>query len=70
MYIHVRIKTKQKIDSVEKISDTKYVVCVKEESKQNRANQKMIELLRVHLGVTDIKIVSGHHSPSKLLALK
>jgi len=70
MYIHVRIKTKQKIESVHKLSDTRYEVSVKEEAKQNRANTQMIELLREHFGKPNIKIVSGHHSPSKLLAIE
>lgn len=69
MYIHVRIKTKQKVELIEKISETKYRVSVKEEPKQNQANQRMIELLRDHFGKQNIKIVSGHHSPSKLIAI-
>jgi uncharacterized protein YggU (UPF0235/DUF167 family) len=69
MYIHVRIKTKQKEEFVEKLSDTKFVVSVKAEPKQNRANTRMIELLKEYFNKTNIKIVSGHHSPSKLLAV-
>lgn len=69
MYIHVRIKVKQKNELVREISELRYEVSVKEEAKQNRANQRMIELLREHFGKQNIKIVSGHHSPSKLIAV-
>ncbi len=70
MYIHVRIKTKQKEENVKQLSENKFEVSVKEEAKQNRANARMIELLRDFFHVKNIKIVSGHHSPSKLLSVE
>lgn len=70
MYIHVRIKTKQKEDSVKQISETKFEVSVKEEAKQNRANIRMTELLGDYFQTKNIKIVSGHHSLSKLLSVE
>ncbi len=69
MYIHVRIKIKQKIELVHQISETKYSVSVKEEAKQNRANKRMIELLQDYFKKPNIKIVSGHHAPSKLISV-
>lgn len=70
MYIHVRIKTKQKTESIIQISDTKFEVCVKEEAKQNRANIRMLELIKEHFKCSQAKIVSGHHGPSKLLSIE
>lgn len=70
MYIHVRIKTKQKEESIEKISETKYKVSVREEAKQNMANKKMIELVQRYFDKADVKIVSGHHAPTKILSIK
>ena len=70
MYIHIRIKTKQKTESIIKISDTKFEVSVKEEAKQNRANTRMIELVKDYFKTNKVKIVSGHHSPSKLLSVE
>lgn len=69
MYIHVRIKTKQKQESVVQLSDSKYEVSVREEAKRNAANTRMIELIRLHFGKDKVRIVSGHHSPSKLLSV-
>lgn len=70
MYIHVRIKTKQKRESITQISELKYEIHVKEEAKQNRANTRMLEIVKEHFKVKDVKIVSGHHSSSKLLSIK
>ena len=70
MYIHIRIKTKQKIESIIQLSDTKFEVCVKEEAKQNRANTRMLEMVKEYFKSNTVKIVSGHHSPSKLLSVE
>ena len=70
MYIHIRIKTKQKTESITQISDTKFEVSVKEEAKQNRANTRMLELVQEHFKSSRAKIVSGHHSPSKLISIE
>jgi len=70
MYIHIRIKTKQKVESIVKISDTKFEVSVKEEAKQNHANIRMIELVKEYFNTNKVKIISGHHSPSKLLSVE
>ena len=69
MYIHVRIKTKQKQDLVLKKDDSKYEVFVKEEAKQNKANQKMCSLLKDYFKIKSVRIISGHHSPSKLISI-
>ncbi len=70
MYIHIRIKTKQKTELITQISDTKFEVSVKEEAKQNHANARMIELVKEYFKTNKVKIVSGHHSPSKLLSVE
>lgn len=70
MYIHICIKTKQKSESINQISETKYEVCVKEEAKQNRANARMCEIVKEYFGAKRVKIISGHHSPSKLLSVE
>jgi uncharacterized protein YggU (UPF0235/DUF167 family) len=69
MYIHVCMRTKQKAVHIEKINDTKFIVSVKEDRKQNQANSKLVEVLGEYFNNNNIKIVSGHHSFSKLLAI-
>ncbi len=70
MYIHIRIKTKQKIELITQLSDTKFEVSVKEEAKQNRANTRMLEMVKEYFKSTKVKIVSGHHTPTKLLSVE
>ena len=69
MYIHIRVKIKQKTEYITKISDTKFEVSVKEDAKQNRANTRIIELIKEYFKTNSVKIVSGHHSPSKLISI-
>jgi uncharacterized protein YggU (UPF0235/DUF167 family) len=66
----VRIRTKQKNESIIKISDTKFEISVREEPKQNHANTRMIELIKEYFKTNKVKIVSGHHSPSKLVSIE
>lgn len=67
MYIHVKVTAKARKESLEMIDDTHYKVSVKEPAENNRANHRMLELMRVALGTHRIKLVSGHHSPSKII---
>jgi len=69
MLIKVKVKTKAKKDSVTKKSEDSLLVSVKEKPEDGLANKKVIELLREYLKVYNgrIRIVSGHHSPSKII---
>jgi uncharacterized protein (TIGR00251 family) len=71
MYIKVKVKTKAKKDSVIKMSEDTFSVSVKTKPEEGMANKKVIELLRDYLKVYngDIRIVSGHHSPSKIISI-
>ena len=46
-------------------------VAVKEKAERNLANRRVIELVAKHLKVPagKIRIISGHHSPSKMLSI-
>ncbi len=54
-----------------KNSDDSFLVSVKEPAEQNRANTRVLELVAVHFGILpkQIRIVSGHHSPGKILSV-
>ena len=69
MYIKVRVITEAKKESVTQISADHFKVSVKEPAEQNRANRRIIDIFREHYPDTSIRIVSGHHSPSKILAI-
>lgn len=71
MKIIVRVKPNSKMDAVEKVSETEYVVKVKEPAQEGKANTKMIELLadffKVNQGTINIKI--GHKSKNKIVEI-
>ncbi|MEK7095186.1 MAG: DUF167 family protein [Patescibacteria group bacterium] len=69
MYIKVKVIAGAKKEKIEKKSEDHYEIWVKEKAENNRANERILEIFR-HLYIDMIiRIVSGHHSPSKILVL-
>ena len=71
VYIKVKVKTDSKKDKITKVSEGHFNIEVKESAERNQANKKVIDLLRDYLKVYNgrVRIVSGHHSPSKIISL-
>jgi hypothetical protein len=71
MYIKVKVKAGAKKESIIKKNETNFDISVKEPAERGLANKRVILLLREYLKVynSDIRIVSGHHSPSKIISL-
>ena len=71
MYIKVRVKTGQKKESVVEKSNTSFSISVKEKPERNSANTRVITIVAERLGVPakKVRIISGHHAPSKLLSI-
>jgi len=69
MRINVKAKPNSKEDRVEKISDTEFIVSVKEIPVQGRANRAIIRVLAEYFGVSlsRIRIISGHISRQKVV---
>ena len=72
MLIKVKVKTEAKKENITKISDDTFLVSVKEKPEEGLANKRVIEVLREHLKVYNkkVRIVSGHHSPSKIISIE
>ena len=71
MYIKVKVITGAKKDSVLEKSKDNFIVSVKEPKERGLANKKMLELVGKHAkGKGIIKIVSGHHSPGKIISIE
>jgi uncharacterized protein YggU (UPF0235/DUF167 family) len=70
MLVKVRVKTGAKKESVRKVKD-RYEVAVREKPEQGAANARVLTLLAAELSVPQkkLRIVKGHHSPSKLISL-
>jgi uncharacterized protein len=71
MYIKVKVKAGAKKESFIKKSDDHFEISVKEPAERGLANARVVELVREHLKVynKDVRIVSGHHSPGKIISL-
>ena len=71
MYIKIRAKTDAKKDLLRKIKIDHFEVSVKEKPLRNMANKKIIEMVANHFNIPigKIRIINGHHSPSKILSV-
>ncbi len=71
-YIHVKVATKAKKESLKQKSEDHFLVSVKEKAERNLANKRVIELLSLHfkLPFSKIRIINGHQSESKLLIIE
>lgn len=71
MNISVSVKTKSKIESVEKQSDGSYVVRVHTPPIEGRANERVRELLAEHFEIpkSSIEIVSGLKGKRKIFRI-
>lgn len=69
MYIHAKVTAHAKEEKIEKKSDTQFLVRVREEVEMNMANKRIVEIFRKMFGTGKVRIVNGHHSPSKLLSV-
>jgi len=69
MYIHVKITASAKEEKIEKKSDTQFIVSVKEEAERNMANGRIVQIFKELYGTNKVRIINGHHSPSKLLSV-
>ena len=71
MYISVRVVAGAKVEKVEELPKGRLKIWVKEPATQNLANRRAVELVAAHhkLPVAKVRIIAGHHTPSKLFLL-
>tara|TARA_Y100001935_G_C17206634_1_gene457907 strand:+ start:245 stop:469 length:225 start_codon:yes stop_codon:yes gene_type:complete len=71
MYIKVRVITKSKEESVKEIRENRLEIRVKEKAERNMANKRICSLIAERYSILpkEVKIVSGHHHPTKLLSI-
>lgn len=71
MLIKVKVKTEAKKSVITKGSKDSYLISVKSKPLDGEANKEVIKLLREEFKVYNkFKIVSGHHSPSKIISVE
>ena len=71
MYVKVKVKAGAKEDKMTLIKKDYFDISVKAPAERNLANKKVVELVRKYFKVYngDVRIVSGHHSYSKIISL-
>ena len=71
-YIHVKVTAGVKKESFLQKSDDHFEISVREEAERNMANTRVLEILaeRLEIPRNKVRIVNGHHSPSKLLVIE
>ena len=69
MLLKVKVSPSSKHSDFKKISDDKFIVSVKEPTKQNMANKAVLSLLALRLGISakSLRIISGHRRSSKII---
>jgi len=69
MRFYIRVKTNSSEQSIEEFGDKRYLVHLKSEPENNKANIELINLMAKHLGIPPgkLKIISGLTSRDKVL---
>ncbi len=72
MKIKIKAKANSKVQSVEKIDDTNFIVSVRESPIDGKANKAIMKALAKYFGVSsiNIKIISGRASKQKIIEIK
>ena len=71
MYIKVTVAAKSKKEQFTQKTENSFMALVKQPAERNLANKRIIELVSLHYSVSEnkVRIVNGHHHPSKLLSV-
>lgn len=69
MYLKLKVVPNSKIEKIEKSSQDSWRVWVKVPAENNAANTRVLELVREEYPNQSVRIVSGHHSPSKIVSI-
>lgn len=69
MYIKVRVIAGAKKEAIIQESVDHFKISVKEPAERNLANERVLEIVREKFPGRQVKIISGHHSPSKMLVV-
>lgn len=69
MYIKAQVVAGSRKESFVEEGHARFLIAVREKAAANAANKRVVALIAEHLGVPvkAVRIVNGHHSPSKIL---
>jgi uncharacterized protein YggU (UPF0235/DUF167 family) len=69
MYLKIRLVPDSRIEKVEKVSVDEWKMWVKQPAERNLANERVLEIVREEFPNQSVRIVNGHHSPSKIVSV-
>lgn len=69
MYIKIKVVPNSKIEKVEQLKEDEYRIWVKVPAENNAANSRILEIVRNKYPDTQVRIISGHHGPSKIISV-
>lgn len=69
MYLKLKVIPDSKNEKVEQLKDDEYRVWVKAPAENNKANTRVLEIIRELYVNKRVRLVSGHTSPSKIISI-
>lgn len=69
MYIKVRVIAGARTEEVTEKDTNSFVFKLREPAERNLANKRVLEILKDKYPGREIRIINGHHSPSKLISI-
>ena len=71
MYVKVRVIAGAKKETAQEVSAGYFKISVREPAERNMANRRIVELVAAHYkrAAKQVRIISGHTSPSKILSI-
>jgi uncharacterized protein (TIGR00251 family) len=70
MYLKIKVVPSAKKEKIEKLKDDEYRIWVGVPAENNAANTRILGILRDMYPHTSVRLVSGHHSPSKIVSIE
>ena len=67
MYIKVRVVTDAPKEVIQKTEDDLIEMYIREPAERNLANRKVLEIIRAMYPNESVRLIKGHHSPSKII---
>ena len=69
MYIKIRTKAGAKKEEVVAESVDHFLVSVRQKAERNMANTRVLDIFRARFPGKSVRLISGHHSPSKIISV-
>ncbi len=69
MYLKIKVVANSRRESVSILSEDEVKIETKMPAERNLANERVLEILREMYSGKNIRIISGHHSPSKIVSI-